>query len=548
MSVLESFPGLDIESRAKFGYTPMHLAARRNAVPAIAWLACRGADKNAGDRDGNSSLQMAADKGHFDCLFWLLAHGAKPDAPDMWDDTPLHDAASNGHIECVVALLKYGANHTLRNCNGDTPGDLARLSNLHPLADFIDAAPLERVIPAVAAMPKPVRMASLLPKSDERQSRRIDHDTTDRALQQAADLLEVSVKRSTEQVVSMEYVDLPPLQDLESAPSPSSDDTYENCPIKSSVPSTATVSAVSPKESTGAPPGSAASVDLAVQTAATLPQPQSSNRASGIRSEPIGGPSSDDVPQASALRHEYGSNAAAKVGGAAEAPLPPTPRETSSGVRSTPVVKSDDDHDDPAPPPPVQRRQASLLHPPSSSPSPVSEQMPRSESEIDEEVNLQLPEAVREWLQEMRLSDYANSFARSGYDDLEVIATITEDDLDMLGVHALGHRKRLLLGARRLKDRLERDRELEVDDEAVGSLVESDRSEIKRENLTRQLVSNPALNPSTSTRRSHMVRALSPVSAFSRPLLLSISLSLPVFASFYLSPSLCYYQSLSILC
>ena len=50
---------------------------------------------------------------------------------------------------------------------------------------------------------------------------------------------------------------------------------------------------------------------------------------------------------------------------------------------------------------------------------------------------------VSEWLEQLGLAQYANSFERNAVDP-ELLSELTESDLETLGVHALGHRKKLL--------------------------------------------------------------------------------------------------------
>ena len=50
---------------------------------------------------------------------------------------------------------------------------------------------------------------------------------------------------------------------------------------------------------------------------------------------------------------------------------------------------------------------------------------------------------VARWLAEQGLEQYAEAFAENAIDG-EVLRTLSEDDLKVLGVKALGHRKKLL--------------------------------------------------------------------------------------------------------
>jgi hypothetical protein len=50
---------------------------------------------------------------------------------------------------------------------------------------------------------------------------------------------------------------------------------------------------------------------------------------------------------------------------------------------------------------------------------------------------------VSEWLEQLGLAQYADSFERDAVDP-DLLSELTDADLETLGVHALGHRKKLL--------------------------------------------------------------------------------------------------------
>ncbi|EGD76483.1 hypothetical protein PTSG_07599 [Salpingoeca rosetta] len=77
-------------------------------------------------------------------------------------------------------------------------------------------------------------------------------------------------------------------------------------------------------------------------------------------------------------------------------------------------------------------------------------------------LNLRLQEAVRAWLSALRLEAYADMFMSKGYDDLDVVCDLTQDDLDCLGISRPGHRKKLLLAAQKLKSLLHQARAVEA--------------------------------------------------------------------------------------
>lgn len=61
-------------------------------------------------------------------------------------------------------------------------------------------------------------------------------------------------------------------------------------------------------------------------------------------------------------------------------------------------------------------------------------------------------DAVAEWLGKMILQEYTDTLAQNGYTSLDQCMTLTETDLDDIGVTKPGHRKRLLKGVLALKE------------------------------------------------------------------------------------------------
>ena len=51
--------------------------------------------------------------------------------------------------------------------------------------------------------------------------------------------------------------------------------------------------------------------------------------------------------------------------------------------------------------------------------------------------------SVRQWLNQLELPQYAGVFEHNAL-DLDLLCELTDEDLEKLGVHALGHRKKLL--------------------------------------------------------------------------------------------------------
>ena len=86
--------------------TPLHLAAEKNRVDVIEYLAATGGRLNAQDKDGTSPLQAAILAGSTEAVKTLLALGADPLLRNNQIETPLHLAARKGHADITDLLLE----------------------------------------------------------------------------------------------------------------------------------------------------------------------------------------------------------------------------------------------------------------------------------------------------------------------------------------------------------------------------------------------------------------------------------------------------------
>ena len=66
-------------------------------------------------------------------------------------------------------------------------------------------------------------------------------------------------------------------------------------------------------------------------------------------------------------------------------------------------------------------------------------------------------EEFHTWFQETKLTRYKEMFLENGYDDLEVIAAVTDNELHEIGVNLSGHRKKILLKASSLRKKMKLD-------------------------------------------------------------------------------------------
>eukprot|EP01137_Pigoraptor_chileana_P022684 Opistho-2@87832 len=59
---------------------------------------------------------------------------------------------------------------------------------------------------------------------------------------------------------------------------------------------------------------------------------------------------------------------------------------------------------------------------------------------------------VDEWLNSLKLEKYIENFTSNGFDDMDVVATMTPDDLDAIGVTLAGHKKKIVLSLQKLNE------------------------------------------------------------------------------------------------
>lgn len=60
--------------------------------------------------------------------------------------------------------------------------------------------------------------------------------------------------------------------------------------------------------------------------------------------------------------------------------------------------------------------------------------------------------SITEWLVKLKLDQYVSGFIASGYDEMASIVGLNDQDLDAIGVTLPGHKKRLMMAAKKLSD------------------------------------------------------------------------------------------------
>jgi len=132
--------GADVNTSGSLDQAPLYSAAWRGQVEVMKLLLAHGADVNAGDEYGQTPLHKASGnkygdtpfhtdlpEGQADVIKLLLAHGANINIKDKYGKTPLSIASDKGHVEVVKLLLAHGADVNTKNKYGDTPIDNAAI-------------------------------------------------------------------------------------------------------------------------------------------------------------------------------------------------------------------------------------------------------------------------------------------------------------------------------------------------------------------------------------------------------------------------------------
>ena len=144
---LSSISGTDVGVRAllaagacprhrhgRTGFCALDLAARNGHVDVMKTLLGRGADVSARASGGRSVLHIAAQKNRVSVIEFLATEaGVEVDCKDDNGMTPLHVAATNGHLPAVNALIAAGADVSVRTSTdyyidyGPSRGDCSAL-------------------------------------------------------------------------------------------------------------------------------------------------------------------------------------------------------------------------------------------------------------------------------------------------------------------------------------------------------------------------------------------------------------------------------------
>jgi ankyrin repeat protein len=145
--------GANVNSRGKYGHTPLMESASQGHLSALEYLLNSGADPGICADDNASPTFYACVNGHTKVVELLLRNGADPNAvrdcyPGLPGDTPgvsqLHVAIQRGFDGIALALINAGANidHV---CWGQTPLAAASERNMSNVAKRIREVDRERI-------------------------------------------------------------------------------------------------------------------------------------------------------------------------------------------------------------------------------------------------------------------------------------------------------------------------------------------------------------------------------------------------------------------
>ncbi|KAK1792438.1 hypothetical protein P4O66_012383 [Electrophorus voltai] len=132
--------GASIQAITESGLTPIHVAAFMGHLNIVLLLLQNGASPDICNIRGETALHMSARAGQMEVVRCLLRNGARVDATAREEQTPLHIASRLGQTEIVQLLLHHMAHPDAATTNGYTPLHIAaREGQLHTAAVLLEA-------------------------------------------------------------------------------------------------------------------------------------------------------------------------------------------------------------------------------------------------------------------------------------------------------------------------------------------------------------------------------------------------------------------------
>ena len=119
-ALLDQDPAL-VNSRDKYGFTPLHGVVGEHHFELAEYLISKGADVNARNDFGITPLHLAA---YPEMVKILLKHGAELEARENGGGTPLHILSEHPDaLDVIRELLEHGADVNARDSSGSTALD-----------------------------------------------------------------------------------------------------------------------------------------------------------------------------------------------------------------------------------------------------------------------------------------------------------------------------------------------------------------------------------------------------------------------------------------
>jgi len=116
--------GVDVNTKDKYGQTPLHIAVGRENIEIVKFLVSEGkANVNVKEVDGKTPLHLAATyNDNIEVVKFLIDNGADVNAKNNGGYTPLHSAVGGKNVELVRYLVLEGkADVEARDGHGGTP-------------------------------------------------------------------------------------------------------------------------------------------------------------------------------------------------------------------------------------------------------------------------------------------------------------------------------------------------------------------------------------------------------------------------------------------
>ncbi|EAY01699.1 ankyrin repeat protein, putative [Trichomonas vaginalis G3] len=138
-SFLEYFlsHGANINEKAEYGKTALHIAAEHNSKEVAEVLLSHGANVNEKDRLELTALHIAAEHNSKETAVVLLSHGANINEKDDCGKTALHIAAQYNKKETAEVLISHGANINEKDEYGETALHITAEYNSKEVAEVL---------------------------------------------------------------------------------------------------------------------------------------------------------------------------------------------------------------------------------------------------------------------------------------------------------------------------------------------------------------------------------------------------------------------------